>query len=591
MTVSSKYSDTIIPDHSLAGLSVEEGNSEAAVSKLDIACLLFVYIKLRKKRLPISIFGQDYYLELTFSNETLALLSKLPKPTTPDFKAVKRNGLKAEMESNGWLDLASEIINIRVDSGFKSPPLFVEVYPDKRTDDRNSTFSFYFNRSGNRYFMNASCAPTQVLLGQNSLPVAVDFGRINADRLLRNRAKFLVHMFCLPFVIAADLVEQYVYKRYASDENNLRRQVGRGRIVLQKVQLAAYSQEFASTHERNLALAALYQTLGAKLIHSAGKAKSANVAESFNAKFEDSKSTAHYEKDANGNEALVVSGFMLRQSYGHKPSYSLGFYAKDKVQREDMVEITDRLILYYQEPRNSNKDSWQEVINATERSIRLDLSVHTEGLRLLSKHLHKLYPDIPAVETTTADNIEKLFYALLKQDESLGIVFRYVLQRQFRFDQLFGTTAKQWRMAWDYLKELGHYDLIDALKNRSDNFGQGSFTALVKKHCPKEDPSRLRRNVQLKTALFNSDGTESTPGVDLQFPYRAVQLVRRRMQEMYEDPDAIEQLYEEGQWPNDYDAKDIARQARAKARKIHLTLLQGGINNMPCLSGIKISIL
>lgn len=590
MVVSDKYTETVIPDHSLSGLSVEEGNTEAAVSDVDIACLLFLYLTHRKDRLAVDVFGHKLFVELSLSGETLAMINRLPKTSNLNASKVIKNGLVSELERTGWLELVRPIINVRADGGFKSPPLFVEVYANETTLERNSTFSFYFNRSNNRFFLNASCAPTQVLLGQNSLPVAVDFGKLSADRLLQCRAQFLVDMFCLPFIVMSNLIDQYICRRFCDETNHLKQLLADGGVLLQKIQLAAYSSRFDSVVERNLALAGLYQTLSAQVIHVEGKRMSVNVAEAFNCKFENSRSTAHYEKHGE-SEHLVISGFMLRHYHSHKPTYSLGFYAKDQVQRENFVEQRDKLILYQQAPVDTNKDSLDEVVAATQQSIRLDLSIHTEGLRLLSKHLHKHDSTIPELQNLQSGAVRDLLYAVLRIDSSLGLIFGYVLKDQFRFDQLFGTTAKQWNMAWDYLKSKGYYDLIKALRSRATLNGNGSFTALVKQHCPGVDPSRLRREVQRLTANQHYDNEDKfLPGVDLQFPYRAVQLVRRRLQEMYEDPDAIEQLYETGHWPNDYDPHMVAKKARKSAYKMYHKVLHGGIKHMPCLTGIKISI-
>jgi len=565
-----------IADNSIVGIgvgnAVGESTGRSEITKDEFACLLMLFAEDRE--LKFTRFGLTVYLKIDRPKTAIPYGSSLPK-----FERLS----DVQDVSIQWNEIVDTMLGRTTSTNKTTNGIHINVYGDKDCLDYHSSFTFYINcrsgkESGNtektKYFINANCAPTQLLSGDNSVPFM-------SMRSAREKANFFAEMFTLPFFILSDLINTYVLRK-DSKPCPLTRDTEKFNNSIMKMQFADYCKKLPSYERRNLLAAILGDTYMHCKVRANGQGVSIRDSLKFAVEDKDSKRVL-----TKYGEPIARTGFLLKFTSGDRPTFSLGFYNKDHVTDEQQKKALEK---GYSKKKVSKHEA--EIDAFTRQSIRLDLSIHTAGIVKLSSELSKAYDSIDYIgKIFKTNDVRKFLEQCLTVDPSLSMFYKFVLEEEMHIEQMLRVTTKQWDKAWELLKEKGLTDLIEPLKRRRNLVGNDdSFTSIVRKFCGKKiDPLRLRREIREKTVLFKRDAAgeivkqNGQPvvlcgGVDLRFPYYVKLQVDEILRDSFKDLERNRALAETGRIPNDYDLVALHKTAVRAGRELARVLSYG--NNL-----------
>lgn len=571
---------SVSADHSISGFELDNSEGRSNISKEDMASLLMLLSNADKVAntngyVPITILGYNLWFKVdkNIFVDRKAIKRKLgSKGTTTDFNLKKLT--KSSDINSAWKEAVDKAFSFNNSRNEVTPTIEISVYGDGAGDKFHTKFTIYVNKSKNKFFLNANCAPTQLLVGDNSLPIGVGSSSVE------DKAEFWVKLFILPFIFVSTLLKQYVFVKGTC---KLIDDVDNYNVILPKTQFAAYSWPFKSTKARSLYMELIYQVYSTSIVRK-NTAGGIDIPSVLGYKLEQDKSVI------NTNKHGVItsrSGFLLRFSkHDSTPLFSMGLYSKDIVNRlKREAESAARGDVGY---TPDEKD--RTISSLVTNSIRFDLSIHKYGYVALSRYMNSKYPEISVIsekEDIYAYTILDFLVQVMKHDPSLSEFFKYVFIYCMRMDQLFYTSKKQWDMAFDLLKKDGMGELVDKLKVRQNIHRGESLTSLIGKLFKKKNASMLKQDIFRKTTMereTDSDGhviQKEYAGVDISFPYRVQQEARIRSRNILENPEMLDYLYENGMVNNAHNLKKVNKEAEKMRRTLYKMFVAKPLYQMP----------
>lgn len=589
--VNNDITNSVMADHVIAGLEISEGR--ASISKNDLACLLMFLNNTRRiansynsyNTIPIEILNRKLWFSVT---QTIYVNKDDLKEEHNKKDAGGKRKLNFEYTKisdysdipDGWLASVEHAFSIKNYSNSKktttevTPTIEITVYGDEMRRKFHTKFTVYASKGKNKFFINANCAPTQLLTGNNSLPIEINYNK-------KDFGKSLVSLFIVPFIFLNQILNDHVFN--SGMTSNLSQDVENYNVILPKTQYAGYSVPFKN-HRRTYFMELLFQVYNSSIIRR-DTSKSIDIPSILSYKIEKDSTTI----SSNKNGVITNrSGFLMRFTKSNgAPTFSIGFYAKDIVNGHKRMK--DKIArgdfgkdFIPQDDRTAEEIEIDDLVN---NSIRFDLSIHKHGYYKLSSYLNSKYPNagidvIPENDEIYAFTIIKFLNQVYKIDNTLSVFFKYVFLECMRMDQLFFTTEKQWQKAFDYLKSNGMSDLVAKLEKRQNTHKGESFSQLIRKTYKNKNSGRLRGEIAQITKV-KKEGKLVNCGIDISFPYMAQLQARLSSIDIYDNPKMLDYLYRTGNMHNEHNPKKIGKEAERLRKHLYISLVGNKLRQMP----------
>lgn len=576
--------DTIIADSVYMGMNLKidvleeyenmkygSGNSNMNRMELSLEEVAILFAAHHNKKfIPIKLLDKTYLVKMGSAFDSGSDSNKRqlePGSYKEIMKEVKSYWLK---DADRYISSAPK--HTRKTSGDeKSIKRTIDIYQkDKSGKKYRGQLNYYIQRgdfegrNGKVFFLNIQGSPSKILTGDNVSPM---FTSNDPDE----KADIFTELFSLPARVILQIMMHYVRSGY----NNLAlyKQFELDAINIHRIQLAAYSPPFYNSSSRNTGMRLLYNVYNKKMIR---ESRGVMIADSLGLSLESDDSVI--SRDEFGNPT-GISGFLVKRRYGGDPYVSLGFYGKNLEKKQNNSPDLD-----------TTRKGFELYL---ENSIRLDLTVHSEGLR----RLYNSGSDITG-GPITQKHVRQFLTKVFQEDINANGLFLKVLTESLKLDQLFAVTYRQWNKAFRIIENEGYEKLVADLKQRSTD--KPSWMNLCRKHQV-PNPSRLKSLIFEKTqavkkvdiSLPNNKSKQielAIPGVDITIPYLLFLEAKNTAADTYIDPETMAEMLNDNTILRNssiFEFKEAAKQAMIDGRMIYRLLLANGLEKVKTVGSVE----